>query len=852
MASPYFQSLNLAKQDHSAIGRSGEVVGRMYAQMGEAIAKVGSAYFERKGMEKKAQEMVKTPHGQQMLISGGMSKEEVTEMSEDPKKANKMMYDIINDSGGIKEFNDKMQDFQKTQMLTDQFNQQKDLTALTIEQKQLTLNALEKKTADEAGIKKIFGSAFKQGEDGVTTFDHNNLSYTQEEAHLLPQVFEQLKSLNLMPEASHASWLSSAKAQGIYDRTNPSLMRELFAQYMSAFGGDIKGEARNGMYRRLEEDLIEPTVVMETSKKYFQSDPNYKERQMAESVNDKLQAGIQTAIKQNNEGAYEIANASSAGFVVRQFARLANGVGVMTDQDVNSVKGASDARSTYERLKTQILGDGSVERKATAQDVQNGWADKVGEIITVKIGARASVQDILGIQEATKALMEVNDRRLEQMGIETHEKLKTAYPNVSEERLLELSPYSKYHNRAYAFTMSDDELPDLAKTLEVEGEEFVATELKKANPNLKDDQIAELINKANNFSTDQKISGGFTPTGNGMGYDYATGEYVPVGLIGLRQGQNGEPKVNPTTDTPSTSSLDPNAVVPASQETVEKSEAMLNLTGTSVVTVAGGGVANWLLGKTVGTDNHLVSGGLTGLKGRQYSKGQTELLKKAEKLLPHRIKDYMRNNPKFASQVTDPRRMAKASKELLIKYYRKAGVGQNDILKVALSSKDEVQEKLKYAIKSQIKDNWMKKFNSSRFNKLLRMITPDTLFKKAIPFVGTALLVGDVKDIATLFEGNPEKIEEAKLAQEKKFMKAGIGLEELIYATEAMEELLFDENNRFFSVDSIGRQIRQMTKSKSPTERAKEYWGTLGKAESISKPKPRVHWSDHYFKGTGN
>jgi hypothetical protein len=64
-----------------------------------------------------------------------------------------------------------------------------------------------------------------------------------------------------------------------------------------------------------------------------------------------------------------------------------------------------------------------------------------------------------------------------------------------------------------------------------------------------------------------------------------------------------------------------------------------------------------------------------------------------------------------------------------------------------------------------------------------------------------------------------------------------------------MEELLFDENNRFFSVDSIGRQIRQMTKPKSPTERAKEYWGSAGKAESISKPPSSLR---SYFQGTRN
>jgi hypothetical protein len=503
MASPYFQSLNLAKQDHSAIGRTGEVVGKMYAQMGEAIAKVGNAYFERKGMEKKAQEIVNTPHGQEMLISNGMSKEEVAEMSEDPKKANKMMYDIIRDSGGVKEFNEKMQDFQKTQMLNDQFNQQKQLTELNIEKSELALNALEQKTADEAGIKKIFATAFKQGEDGTTTFDFNNLSYTQEESHLLPQVYEQMKSMNLLPKASYASWKTSMNKQGKYDRSNPSLMRSQFAQYMDAYGGEITGEDRRGMYTTLDKDLIEPTVIMETAKKYWQSDPNYKEWQTAEGTNDRLQAGIQTAIKPTAGGAYEIANASSAGFVVRQFARLANGVGVMTNEDVDAVKGASDARSTYERLKTQIFGDGSIERPATAQDVQNGWADKEGEMVTVKVGARASAQDILGIQEATKALMEVNTRRLEQHGIDVQEQLRTAYPEISEERLLELSPYSKYHDRAYAFTIADDDVPSLANAIETQGMDSVVNQLKEENPRIDDAQIQSMLSKAERYTNSQ-------------------------------------------------------------------------------------------------------------------------------------------------------------------------------------------------------------------------------------------------------------------------------------------------------------------------------------------------------------
>lgn len=111
MASPYHQSLNLAKQDHSAIGRSGEAIGRMYAQMGDAIAKVGSAYFEEQGFKEKAKEWAGTQQGRAYLKNQGI------DYDGDPAKSEKLIKGLIREQGGFKEFKKNLQEEQmlKTQ-----------------------------------------------------------------------------------------------------------------------------------------------------------------------------------------------------------------------------------------------------------------------------------------------------------------------------------------------------------------------------------------------------------------------------------------------------------------------------------------------------------------------------------------------------------------------------------------------------------------------------------------------------------------------------------------------------------------------------------------------------------------
>ena len=53
MASPYFQNINLQKQDFSALQAGGRAMGEAYASAFNAIGQIGSAYFERKSMERK-------------------------------------------------------------------------------------------------------------------------------------------------------------------------------------------------------------------------------------------------------------------------------------------------------------------------------------------------------------------------------------------------------------------------------------------------------------------------------------------------------------------------------------------------------------------------------------------------------------------------------------------------------------------------------------------------------------------------------------------------------------------------------------------------------------------------------
>ena len=256
-------------------------------------------------------------------------------------------------------------------------------------------------------------------------------------------VYDQFKKMGLLGRFSYSKWKNNLIQNNAWDPSNRQGMSAMFDATAAAYP-DMSGEDLRRFKQNLQDDTYEPNEIMDSANKWWNENPNAKTWMEAEETNSKITTGLANALAKGPDGQYIVKNASTAGFVIRQFARLANGVGVMTDDDVNSVKGASDAQSTWDRLKTRFLGDKVESRPATEEDVRNGFADRVGEQINIRLGARATAQDLLMIKDATEAFCRLkNQRRLQKHGVELQEYLTNAYTGVPEEKLLALSPFSR-------------------------------------------------------------------------------------------------------------------------------------------------------------------------------------------------------------------------------------------------------------------------------------------------------------------------------------------------------------------------------------------------------------------------
>lgn len=500
MASPFYTPINVNQSDFSPITRGAESYGRSVgaglASIGEAVGKVASSYFEEKGFEEQASEFMLTPEGQEYLKRQNLS-------VEDKPKALKLITGAIKSQGGFKAFKQSLMDEQEFQTQQKISRQQIDINADLLEKNELALEELKKTQFESTEKQNLFSQAFKRGDDGQFSFDIGNIKTTDENAYLLPQVYKQAKDMNLLGNFNYSKWKSDLTSKGLWDASNRQGMTMFLDQSMGAFG-DVSGQDGKRYRENLKNETYEVGKISEEARNWWNSNPNAKSWVEAEETASKINTSLNTAIGTKADGSKYVRNASSAGMVIRSFARLANGVGVMTDKDVSSVSGASDAWSVWDRLSNKFFGE---TRVATQEDVDSGLANQVGEEINYRYGATASLQDLQDIQKATKALEEVNVSRLQEHGRGLQNYLKESFIGVPEDRLLKLSPFSHYWHKDHNFTINKTDLPSANRMLMTQGVDAFVSNLKENNPNMTDVHIAKIVNQVRGYESPQQNSG---------------------------------------------------------------------------------------------------------------------------------------------------------------------------------------------------------------------------------------------------------------------------------------------------------------------------------------------------------
>ena len=208
MNSPYFQKINVNQSDFSGILQGGQAMANAFYEVGSALGKVGNAYFEKKGVEKSAKDFLLSPAGPAFLKEqGGWDDEMIAEMQQDPKKAEKYVYDAMREGGGPKKFKESLMQARAENRQQKQFEQVLENNKLQAKQLKNGLNAYRQQQQESQNSRNLYTHLFKRDDEGNISIDKNNLlrNVPEGQEYLAHQIIGDLGINNLnMP-----GWVSS-------------------------------------------------------------------------------------------------------------------------------------------------------------------------------------------------------------------------------------------------------------------------------------------------------------------------------------------------------------------------------------------------------------------------------------------------------------------------------------------------------------------------------------------------------------------------------------------------------------------------------------------------------------------
>ena len=743
MTSPYFQKINFQQPDFSPIVRGAEAYGQAFYQIGDAIGKLGSAYFERKGMENSAKKFLLSPAGPKYLKEqAGWDDQMIAEMQQDPKKAEKYVYDAMREGGGAEKFKQNLREAQREQRMIQQFQNAQQVHKQTLKQLKMS-NAVMQEQADNNQRKnRLLNNYFQPDEEGNVVGDVNNI-LTNLQPGDGPVAHELLKTMG-QKNLNIGGFLTKLQEQDPDIFTYPKVMDNEVSKVISMF--DMSAEDQSRVFNVVKDRVINPTDITKTATEYWDTDPMNKRRLDVLETSDGLMVNINTALGKDESGKYFIQNTPSAGTAVRGYARVANGAGVMTDQDVLGVGGPKNYNAWWNRFTNQFFGE--VEREATQQDVDLGYADRVGEKTTVNAGATVTPEDLLMMKEGSEAIVKLNNKKLQDAGVATQEHLQSTYTTVSSERLLQLNPYAEYFNDAYRIDVADSQWPQLQRLLQDEGEDAFRKALFDSNDRMSEGTFNNILERVKN---------------------------MPVG--GTQQ--PATPQVAPSTVDPQ-----PADVTPEDDSNKTSSTEMSD--GQKVLATAGGGAVGGavtnLAWKSIYAGANVVGKGKNAVKNIASNARLTE---SAKRLLPQKMQAELRKNPfqvfdKFSGKHGPLGPVAK-----------KLGIAKADEMSYETLEKRAVSK-----IKGQLKDKLASRGGNTALAKLAKVFAPDKLAKRLVPYAGWSLYAGDVVDVMDVVldevsvPSKVKKLEQSMKTVEAEMLSAGANPLEVLLTAQAFEQLI--------------------------------------------------------------
>ena len=456
MASPYFTPINAPKEDFSVLQNAGQAWSNAYQQGFDAVAKVGTSYFKKKGRERQAESFIKTPMGRDYLKQQGYSEEDLVKLDSDPNEAKKLVADAAKDAGGIDNLMNSVKAQYAYGKMKENDIQQKKLFGQEFRKNQFQLKELENKYAIQQEFSRYqtyMANAVKDGKkpkDAITEFVNDGLRVPQAWSMIdqyndqqglgrhNPDLIRSLKkgeerfdvsggmAMGNAPMLTNRNFSSKADADVFFD----NMMKDI---PNSAIAEDIKQSYRTRLY-----DQVDGANGQKTARELFSQglkDAGFGEYAKTAATNIGIMGNFRALVDESlvtlDDGTLSVKNPVAASVALMQMARMAQGAGMLSNQDVNLIKGDQTISASYDRLINKLIGE---EKTLTKEMIEQNpaWSNsvnpdtgevfKIGDPVTLG-GSNVSAADMLMF----KSIAEKLDARHEQF---TQKVIPDIYKNV--------------------------------------------------------------------------------------------------------------------------------------------------------------------------------------------------------------------------------------------------------------------------------------------------------------------------------------------------------------------------------------------------------------------------------------
>jgi hypothetical protein len=441
MASPYFQNIQTKQADFSGYGDAGRAKGQGMAQTGLMIGgllkQIGSAYFENEEAKSIADGLMQTDEFADMALSKGMSPFDIQQIQQDEKFRDKEGQKFIKQHGGAKEAiatyratKKVKQEFETNQLRNNQLRQQTEFLGLQTQQLKEQTNLSKQKnsylqfnsdpkqkslTPLNRGQEWIKNVKEQGGDVASATQAMHEVNKAMRLGVYNPALLATLKQGMMKEERdgtqlTELNFLSNTEMQTALNKTILKL--------------NLPQEQIDALTKQMESLVVPDGGIRKTAKEIAELVGFGEFEQTMDSMGDLRQTStlIDSSLKmlQQNDGKWmpKVVNPVSASVSLIKLAKLAQGEGVLSNQDVDRIKGNKSYSAEVDRwfdkrigsdyvLTSKDVGEGGQFYKGNSPMINpaTGEEYEAGETIVFG-GGDVSAEDLMFMKDVMNVLQE--------------------------------------------------------------------------------------------------------------------------------------------------------------------------------------------------------------------------------------------------------------------------------------------------------------------------------------------------------------------------------------------------------------------------------------------------------------